>query len=83
MRYRNSRDIPGEARNITLSESGGRWFASIQTEREMPQPVPAATTAIGIDVGIARFATLSGGSFKQHQQRLAPYQRRMARKVKF
>ena len=45
---------------------------------------------IGIDLGIARFATLSDGtylqprhSFKQHQQRLKRYQRRMARKVKF
>jgi len=90
MRYRNSRDIAGVAKNITLSESGGKWYASIQTEREVPQPVPAATTAIGIDVGIARFATLSDGrciaplnSFKKHQLRLARYQRRMARKVKF
>jgi len=90
MRYRNSRDIAGVAKNITLSESGGKWYASIQTERELPQPVPTATTAIGIDVGIARFATLSDGrciaplnSFKKHQLRLALYQRRMARKVKF
>lgn len=90
MRYRNSRDIAGVARNITLSESGGKWYASIQTERDVPQPVSAGTTAIGIDVGIARFATLSDGSFiallnsfKQHQLRLARYQRRMARKVKF
>jgi len=90
MRYRKSRDIAGVARNITLSESGGKWFASIQTERQVPQPVPTATTAIGIDVGIARFATLSNGrciaplnSFKQHQLRLARYQRRMARKLKF
>ena len=93
MRYRNSRDIAGVAKNITLSESGGKWCA-IQIEREVPQPVPAATTAIGIevgiDVGIARFATLSNGrciaplnSFKQHQLRLARYQRRMARKLKF
>ena len=26
MRYRNSRDIAGAARNITLSESGGKWY---------------------------------------------------------
>ena len=90
MRYRNSRDISSVARNMALSECGVKWYASIQTEREMPQPVPTDTTAIGIDVGIARFATLSDGSFiaplnsfKKHQQRLARYQRRMARKVKF
>ena len=90
MRYRNSRDILGVAKNITLSQSGGKWFASIQTEREVEQPVPTATSAIGIDVGIARFATMSDGnfieplnSFKKHENRLAKYQRRMSRKVKF
>lgn len=90
IRYRNSRDVLGQAKNITISQSGGKWYASIQTEREVPQPVPTATTAIGIDVGIARFATMSDGSFlaplnsfKKHQQRLARYQRRMSRKVKF
>ena len=90
MRYRNSRDILGVAKNITISQSCGKWYASIQTEREIEQPIPVATTAIGIDVGIARFATLSDGSFiaplnsfRAHQQRLARYQRRMSRKVRF
>ena len=90
MRYRNSRGILGTPKNVTISQSGGKWYASIQTEREIEQPVPAATSAIGIDMGIARFATLSDGSFiaplnsfKKHQQRLAKYQRRMSRKVKF
>ncbi|CAM3340478.1 transposase [Polaromonas hydrogenivorans] len=90
MRYRNSRDILGTAKNITISQSGGKWFASIQTEREVETPTPTATTAIGIDVGIARFATMSDGSFvaplcsfKRHEQRLARYQRRMSRKTRF
>ena len=90
LRYRNSRDVSGEIRNVTVSQSGGKWFASIQTQREVEPPLPTTTTAIGIDVGIARFATLSDGSFvaplnsfKKHQQRLARYQRRMSRKVKF
>jgi putative transposase len=90
LRYRNSRDILGMAKNITLSQSGGKWFASIQTEREVQTPISVATTAIGIDVGIARFAAMSDGdfiealnSFKKHEKRLAKYQRRMSRKVKF
>ncbi|CAM3550195.1 transposase [Polaromonas hydrogenivorans] len=90
MRYRNSREILGVAKNITISEVGGKWLASIQTEREVEQPIPAATTAIGIDVGIARFATMSDGSFvaplcsfKKHEKRLAKYQRRMSRKTRF
>ncbi len=90
VRYRNSRNMLGTARNITVSSTGGKWLVSIQTEREIEQPLPTLTTAIGIDVGIARFATMSDGnfiaplnSFKKHQQRLAKYQRRMSRKVKF
>ncbi|SFM68404.1 RNA-guided endonuclease InsQ/TnpB family protein [Rugamonas rubra] len=90
LRYRNSREVLGELRNATVSRSGGKWFVSIQTRRELEHPLPTATAAIGIDVGIARFATLSDASFiaplnsfKKHQQRLARYQRRMSRKVKF
>jgi putative transposase len=90
LRYRNSRAVQGELRNVTISQSGGKWFAAIQTQREVEPPVPTTSTAIGIDVGIARFATMSDGgfiaplnSFKKHQQRLARYQRRMSRKVKF
>jgi putative transposase len=90
LRYRNSREVPGELRNVTVSQSGSKWFISIQTQRDVEQPLPAAISAIGIDVGIVRFATMSNAgfivplnSFKMHQQRLARYQRRMSRKVKF
>ena len=89
MRLRLSRHVQGELRNATVSERAGRWFVSIQTEREVADRVPVATTAVGIDVGVARFATMSDGSylapvasFKRHEVRLARYQRRMARKVK-
>lgn len=90
LRYRNSRDVQGEVKNITVSCVAGKWYASIQTEREVEQPVHPASSIVGIDVGIAKLATLSDGtvfkpvnSFKKHQQRLARYQGVMARKVKF
>jgi putative transposase len=90
LRYRNSRQALGQLRNVTVSQSGGKWFIAIQTQRELEQQLPTSKTAIGIDVGIARFATLSDGnyaaplnSFKTHQQRLARYQRSMSRKQKF
>ena len=89
IRYRKSREVVGELCNVTLTYNGEKWFISIQTEREVT-PQRTATTAIGIDVGIARFATLSDGShiaplnsFKKHQARLRRYQKRMAQKVKF
>jgi len=90
MRLRLSREVLGTPRNATVSHACGRWYVSIQTEREVEQPVSQATSAVGIDVGIARFATFSDGaylapmnSFKKHEARLRRYQRAMSRKVKF
>jgi putative transposase len=90
LRYRNSRAVLGEVKNATVSLSAGKWYVSIQTEQEIEQPVPEATSAIGVDMGIARFATLSDGSFyeplssfRKHEQRLVRYQRAMSRKQKF
>ncbi|MBV4397735.1 transposase [Advenella alkanexedens] len=46
VRYRNSRNVQGQVKNVTVSQSAGKWFVSIQTEREVDQPLPKATTAI-------------------------------------
>ena len=89
IRYRKSRDVLGEVRSATVSQSGGKWFVSILTERTVEKPIPQGG-AVGIDVGIARFATLSDGSFveplnsfRKHEARLRRYQRDMSRKTKF
>ncbi|MGF6439772.1 RNA-guided endonuclease InsQ/TnpB family protein [Paraburkholderia youngii] len=88
LRYRNSRAVPGEVRSATVSLHAGKWYVSILTTREVEASVPHGP-AVGIDVGITRFATLSDStfiaplnSFRKHEQRLAKYQRRMGRKVK-
>ncbi|AYQ42313.1 DNA-cytosine methyltransferase [Burkholderia aenigmatica] len=90
MRLRLSRPVLGELRNATVSFNAGKWSVSIQTEREVEQPVPHATRVIGIDVGIVRFATMSDGtfiaplnSFRKHEARLRRCQRAMSRKVQF
>jgi putative transposase len=89
LRYRNSRKVLGDLRNVTISFKGGKWFVSIQTRREVAQPIPKSG-AVGIDLGIARFATLSDGtfyapinSFKRHQDSLRKAQQALSRKVKF
>jgi putative transposase len=90
MRVRQSRAILGTVKNVTVSLSSGKWFVSIQTEREVEPPLLKTTSAVGIDVGIARFATLSDGtfytpihSFKRHQDRLRKVQQAVSRKQKF
>jgi putative transposase len=89
LRYRNSQPPLGEICNVTVSQSGGKWFVSIQTRREVAAIQPRGGI-VGLDMGITRFVTLSDGShldplssFKKHQQRLRKYQRRMAKKVKY
>ena len=89
LRARFSRDVLGAVKNVTVSASCGKWFVSIQTEREVEQPIPNGG-AVGIDMGVARFATLSDGtffaplnSFRRHQDRLRRAQQSVSRKVKF
>jgi len=88
--FRKSREILGKAKNVTVSLDGGHWYVTIQTEREVAEPIHRSNTVVGLDLGITRFAALSDGTFieganafKKHEKRLAFYQRRMARKVKF
>jgi putative transposase len=90
LRYRNSNQVLGTMKNITISQKCGKWYASIQTEREVGTPVHSSTGIVGVDLGIARFATLSNGqvfeavnSFKKKQIKLVRYQRALARKIKF
>ena len=89
LRYRNSREALGEVRNATVSQSGGKWFVSIQTQREV-EPATPRGGMVGIDMGIARFATLSDGSFlaplnsfKRNESALRSAQRAMSRKTRF
>lgn len=89
IRYRNSRDIVGEIKNVTVSQKCGRFFISIQTEFEYEIPTHKGGE-IGIDMGVARFATLSNGeffeplnAFKTYKGKLAKLQRQLKNKVKF
>jgi putative transposase len=93
MRYRNCRKVEGLIKNATVSCAGGEWFISIQTEREVEQPRHPATSLVGVDMGVIRFATLSSNrqitviepqhSFRRHEALLRRAQRTLSRRVKF
>jgi putative transposase len=90
MRYRASRKIEGTLRNLTVSLRGEKWFVSVQTEREVELPVPPKGEAIGVDLGIIKFAALSTGeflegpqAFRKARKRLTAAQRALSRKKKF
>ncbi|MGY6771928.1 RNA-guided endonuclease InsQ/TnpB family protein [Gallibacterium sp. ZY190522] len=89
VRYRNSREVVGEIKNVTVSQKCGRFFVSIQTEFEYQISIHNGGE-IGIDMGVARFATLSNGefftplnAFKTYKGKLAKLQKRLKSKVKF
>jgi putative transposase len=89
MRYRNSRGVIGNIKNVTVGLKCGKWFAAMQTEHtiDLPQPIGGE---IGIDLGIARFATLSNGQyfgplnqFKKLSKQLKKAQQSLGHKTKF
>ncbi len=89
LRFRKSREVLGAVKNVTVSQSGGRWFVLIQTECEVTVPAPTGG-AVGIDMGVAQFATLSDGrhlaplnSAKKHQVALRKAQQAMSRRTTF
>ena len=90
LRFRKSREVEGTVKNVTVSKKIDKWYMSIQVEMEIPDPVHPSKTAVGIDVGISRFATISDGtiiepinSFKKLEARLPLEQRKLSRKTKF
>ena len=89
VRYRNSREVVGKIKNVTVSQKCGKWYVSIQTEFEQEIPQPKGGE-IGIDMGVVRFATLSNGqffepvnAFKTLKGKLAKLQKQFKNKTKF
>ncbi len=87
------REYEGEVRNITISqEPSGKYYASIlvlESDHEVQQIPMAEESAIGIDVGIVSFATLSDGTkiekpkhIVQSEKKLSKAQRKLSRKKK-
>ena len=55
------RPIEGTPKTVTLTRSRtGKWFACFSCEVEA-HPLPPTATVVGVDVGLASFATLSNG----------------------
>ncbi|MBA3993512.1 MAG: transposase [Cyanobacteria bacterium DS2.3.42] len=90
VKFRKSREIEGTVKNVTVSKNAGKWYISIQVEMEVPEPIHPATSAVGIDLGVTKFATLSDGtvlesinSGKKLKKKLARQQRTLSRRTKF
>ncbi len=87
--FYKSREIKGTPKNCTVSERGGHWYLSVQTEIAVPDPVHPSSSSVGIDMGKENLVALSTGekrepvsAFSKLKVRLAMLQRRLARMTK-
>ena len=90
VRFRKSRETLGAIKNVTVKRRGQHWFISVQTEREVADPVHPSSSEVGIDMGVAKFAALSTGelvqpidSFRRLERQMGTAQRRLRHKKKF
>ena len=82
------RPLEGKVKTLTITRSAtGKWYACFVVEVE-PQPLPENDRAVGIDVGLSHFATLSTGEqianprfFRTDEKAVAKAQRREKRKA--
>ena len=84
------REIRGRIKTLTLKrESSGKWFAIFCVEEEKQLPKENKGEAVGIDLGLKTFATLSNGMtinnprhLKKYEERLALIRRELSKKKK-
>jgi putative transposase len=82
------RPLVGTIKTVTLKREAGRWYVCFSVACAL-SPLPESHEAVGLDVGLEAFATLSDGTrienpryFKTAQARLRRAQRRVARRKK-
>ncbi len=91
VKFNLTREISGEIKEVTIRRSStGRWWVCFSCDLGEAPPKIAVRTAVGIDVGLESFATLTDGSdpiqnpryYRKGQDLLARRQRVLARKRK-
>ena len=83
------RPLEGKIKRLTLRRhSTGKWYACFSCEVEQ-EPLPPSEKAVGIDVGLENFATLSTGEkvanprfFRTSEKALAKAQRKLSKAEK-
>lgn len=83
------RPVEGQIKTCTIKRSStGKWYVMFSCEWE-PAPLPENNEAVGIDVGLHSFATLSTGEqienpkfFRQEEKALAKAQRKLSKAEK-
>lgn len=75
-------------KNITIKREAGRWFVCFNVDYDA-EPLLASSQAVGVDVGLKAFATLSDGReienprhYREAEKKLRIAQRKVARRKK-
>jgi transposase len=76
---RHSRVAEGVLKNATVRQERGRWVVSLQMWRDVDEPLPLGTAAVGLDVGVATTIMPSAGAPIELPARLSKYERRIKR----
>ena len=81
------RAVQGRVKTISLKREGRRWYVVLSCDDVPARPLPATGREIGVDVGVARFATTSDGEVianprftRTSEVELAAAQQSLARK---
>lgn len=82
------RPIEGEIKTLSIRRLNGKWYACFSVEVDA-KPLPATNTAVGLDVGLEKFAATSDGEFfanprhlRQSEKKLKRIQRTVSRRKK-
>jgi putative transposase len=88
LRLHNDRPLDGTPKICTIVRKADGWYASIACE-VAPSPLPPTGKAVGVDVGLESFATLSNGVqianpryYRAAERKLKQAQRRLSRRMK-
>jgi putative transposase len=87
VKVRAHRAAEGRVKTIAVKREGRRWYVVLSCDDVPARPLPPAGREIGLDVGVARFATTSDGEIianprflRESEAELAAAQQSLARK---
>lgn len=62
VKYRKSRDITGDIKNVTISGKLGKWYISFNAQTDIVEPEHPTTSNVGLYIDNNRQITLSDGT---------------------
>ena len=82
VRVKEAAVFDGRILRATVGRDADRWFVSFTVEREVPEPQRPSGSAVGVDLGVSRLATLSDGRVFENPKPLQSRLRKLRRLAK-